>query len=158
MEIQYTIILILIPVIILSWILPQKWSLLPMIIATIILFLSISPSSLVILTAITFSSYFGLKLIKNINIALFFLLAQAVFLFVVFKMNLNFIGFQTNIIPLGLSYYLFRMIHYIIEVYKKKSPNHTFLDYLNYLFFLPTLLIGPINRFDVFIVDYRRRR
>ncbi|MCB0642064.1 MAG: MBOAT family protein, partial [Phaeodactylibacter sp.] len=41
---------------------------------------------------------------------------------------------------------------------KRKLPPHSFEDYLHYLFFLPTFLIGPINRFPNFKQDLIRRR
>ena len=57
------------------------------------------------------------------------------------------------LIPLGLSYYSFRHIHYAFEVYKQTLLKHSFSDYLEYMFFLPTILVGPINRFDDFVRD-----
>lgn len=49
-------------------------------------------------------------------------------------------------IPLGLSYYSFRCAHFIIERYRGTLPQPAFRDYLGYLYFLPTLVVGPINR------------
>lgn len=63
-----------------------------------------------------------------------------------------------QVLPFGLSYYSFRQIHYIFESYKRKLPKHTFLDFIGYLFFLPTFYIGPINRFQSFIKDNQRKR
>jgi alginate O-acetyltransferase complex protein AlgI len=60
--------------------------------------------------------------------------------------------------PIGLSYYAFRQIHYAIESYKKQTPVHTIIDYFNYMFFLPTLLVGPINHFAPFLKDQKKRR
>lgn len=59
---------------------------------------------------------------------------------------------------MGLSYYSFRQIHYSIEAYKRKLPQHILSDYLTYMFFLPTILIGPINRFQPFLKNLKRRR
>ncbi len=62
------------------------------------------------------------------------------------------------LIPLGLSYYAFRQVHYVFEAYKnrlgKKSPAHL----VWYLFFLPTLIVGPIHRYQPFVRDLKRRR
>lgn len=52
--------------------------------------------------------------------------------------------------PIGMSYYAFRVIHYLIDKYRKVLPEHNFYDYICYLFFLPTLLVGPIHRFQTF--------
>jgi alginate O-acetyltransferase complex protein AlgI len=61
-------------------------------------------------------------------------------------------------IPLGLSYYALRCIHYLVERYKGGLPAHDFIDFVSYLFFLPTLIAGPIHRFQEFQRDQRRLR
>ncbi|MBU1106861.1 MAG: hypothetical protein KKB51_09360 [Candidatus Riflebacteria bacterium] len=62
------------------------------------------------------------------------------------------------VIPLGLSYYLFRQTHYILEMYKGTLRPHNFIEYFSYLFLLPTIVVGPIHRFPAFLSDLRRRR
>jgi len=59
---------------------------------------------------------------------------------------------HTLVIPLGLSYYTFRCIHVVLERLKGHLPTLSFRDLAGYLFFLPTLVVGPIHRID----DYRR--
>lgn len=60
--------------------------------------------------------------------------------------------------PLGMSYYTFRCVHYLLERFKKSLPPHTAAEFLAYLFFLPTILAGPIHRFPEFHRDLRRTR
>lgn len=62
------------------------------------------------------------------------------------------------IIPIGLSYYVLRAIHYSVDKYKGTIPAHSFADYAGYLFFLPTFASGPINRFQEFHRNLQRRR
>jgi alginate O-acetyltransferase complex protein AlgI len=62
------------------------------------------------------------------------------------------------LVPLGLSYYGMRIIHYAVERYKGTLPAHTWDQYFCYLFFLPILFAGPIARFPEFLRDLRRRR
>lgn len=50
------------------------------------------------------------------------------------------------LIPLGLSYYAFRQIHVAFEEYKGNASKLSLEDYLQYLFFLPVILVGPIHR------------
>jgi alginate O-acetyltransferase complex protein AlgI len=61
-------------------------------------------------------------------------------------------------IPLGLSYYAFRCLHYVIEKYKGSLRPHTFGDFAAYLLFLPTIMAGPIHRFPAFQRDLARCR
>jgi alginate O-acetyltransferase complex protein AlgI len=61
-------------------------------------------------------------------------------------------------IPLGMSYYTFRCVHYLLERFKRRLPPHTLAEFLGYIFFLPTLLAGPIHRFGPFHGDLHRPR
>lgn len=67
-------------------------------------------------------------------------------------------GIENAAVPLGLSYYALRLIHFSIDAWKGTLPAYTFRQYLCYLFFLPTLIAGPVNRFQDFNRSLRRRR
>lgn len=60
------------------------------------------------------------------------------------------------IIPLGLSYYTFRQIHAAFECYKGAMKVPTLEEYLQYLLFLPVILVGPIHRMPEFQRSLRR--
>ena len=62
------------------------------------------------------------------------------------------------LIPLGLSYYAFRQIHYVFEAYKNKLGKKSLAGFVSYLYFLPTLIVGPIHRYQPFTRDLGRRR
>lgn len=64
----------------------------------------------------------------------------------------------TTIIPLGLSYYTLRCVHYILERYKGNLHPQSLSSLLAYLFFLPTLFVGPIHRQADFQRDLQRHR
>nr|WP_256515755.1 MBOAT family O-acyltransferase [Alsobacter ponti] len=49
-------------------------------------------------------------------------------------------------------------MHYAIERYKGKLPPHRFGDFVCYMAFLPTILVGPIHRFPAFHRDRLRRQ
>lgn len=56
------------------------------------------------------------------------------------------------IMPLGISFYTFRTISYVIDVYKGKiEPTTSWLDYIFYLSFFPVLAMGPIVRAEKFL-------
>jgi alginate O-acetyltransferase complex protein AlgI len=65
---------------------------------------------------------------------------------------------EEYLIPLGLSYYALRFIHYAVEKYKGEIPAHSFGDFAQYMFFLPTFMAGPIHRYPAFAADLRRKR
>jgi len=56
----------------------------------------------------------------------------------------------TIVVPLGISYFSFRAIHYLIECGRGTLPPHTFASFLLYLVFIPTFPSGPIERFEAF--------
>jgi len=60
------------------------------------------------------------------------------------------ITFPALLLPLGMSYIIFRLIHFVVEVYKKKIPRSSFIDFGLYVLFFPTFLAGPVERFKPF--------
>lgn len=54
---------------------------------------------------------------------------------------------ETIVLPIGISFYTFQAIAYVVDVYRRKSaPAASLLDFANYLSFFPKLLAGPIVR------------
>lgn len=51
---------------------------------------------------------------------------------------------------LGLSYILFRYIHWLIESYRGHIYKPDFFSFLNYIFFFPSILAGPIDTYNNF--------
>lgn len=51
---------------------------------------------------------------------------------------------------LGLSYILFRWIHFLVESHRGTIRARHWLTFLNYTFFFPTILAGPIDRYANF--------
>lgn len=56
------------------------------------------------------------------------------------------------VLPVGISFYTFQSISYVVDVYKGRiSPTESWLDYLFFLSFFPALVAGPIVRADYFL-------
>lgn len=63
------------------------------------------------------------------------------------------------ILPVGISFYTFQSISYVVDVYKKKiQPTETWIEYLFYLSFFPALVAGPIVRADYFLPQLKENR
>ena len=66
-----------------------------------------------------------------------------------FISNLNAV-FQTNytlkhiLLPLGISFFTFQQLAYVIDNYRKSVIIPSFLDYCNFVTFFPQLIAGPI--------------
>ncbi|MGF1568217.1 MAG: MBOAT family O-acyltransferase [Nodosilinea sp.] len=55
------------------------------------------------------------------------------------------------IMPLGLSFFVFECIAYLVDVYRGSPAALNFSDFAAYKFFFPKLISGPITRFHPFI-------
>ena len=63
------------------------------------------------------------------------------------------------ILPVGISFYTFQSISYIVDVYKGTvKPTRTWLEYAFFLSFFPALVAGPIVRADYFLPQIRKNR
>ena len=62
------------------------------------------------------------------------------------------------IIPLGLSFYSFKIISYLCDIYygKIKTENNI-IYYLDYVMFFPCITAGPINRAEYFLKEIRSK-
>lgn len=51
-------------------------------------------------------------------------------------------------LPIGISYYTFEAISYVVDVYRGQKPAPDWLKYSFYIMYFPHLISGPIVRFD----------
>lgn len=56
-------------------------------------------------------------------------------------------------LPLGISYFTFKLIHYIAEVAKGTIKDRSFQQFFCYIFLFPIFTAGPIERYDHFIAN-----
>jgi len=52
--------------------------------------------------------------------------------------------------PLGISFFVFEYVHYLVEVYRGTFSPATLRDFGLFILFFPTLICGPIKRFQQF--------
>jgi alginate O-acetyltransferase complex protein AlgI len=61
------------------------------------------------------------------------------------------------VLPLGISFFTFKAISYLIEVYRRElKACRSFLRFATYVTYFPDLLAGPIVRASVFLPQLRR--
>jgi D-alanyl-lipoteichoic acid acyltransferase DltB (MBOAT superfamily) len=51
------------------------------------------------------------------------------------------------LLPLGISFYTFEAISYLVDVFRGEAPAETFFDYNFYIMYFPHLISGPIVRY-----------
>lgn len=52
------------------------------------------------------------------------------------------------LLPVGISFYTFQQLGYLIDCYKKDAPVCSFLDYFAFMVYFPQILQGPILRYE----------
>lgn len=61
--------------------------------------------------------------------------------------------------PVGISFYTFQAISYIIDVRRGRvEPQRNFIDMALYITFFPKLLIGPITRYNTMAAQFQDRK
>lgn len=53
-------------------------------------------------------------------------------------------------LPLGISFFTFEFIHFAVDRYRGKAPAGKFPEYLAFILFFPTMVAGPIKRYQDF--------
>lgn len=77
---------------------------------------------------------------------------------------LSYIGLNNNfetlniIMPLGISFFTFRLISYIIDIKRKEAEPVSLLKFATYISFFPCILSGPIDRSVTFLPQLDKRR
>jgi alginate O-acetyltransferase complex protein AlgI len=58
--------------------------------------------------------------------------------------------FPSLVLPLAVSFFTFEFVHYVIDARRGRLPEHRFEDFLAFMLFFPTMVAGPIKRFQGF--------
>ena len=62
-------------------------------------------------------------------------------------------------LPIGISFYTFQAISYLVDVYRRESPvQRRYIDLLLYISMFPQLIAGPIVRYDTVAHELHHRR
>jgi alginate O-acetyltransferase complex protein AlgI len=99
------------------------------------------------------SKLFWLWLSVGINIGFLGIFKYYNFFANSFTDGLSLLGFNANfgslqvILPVGISFYTFHGLSYVIDLYKNRiKPERNFIDYSLFVSFFPLLVAGPIER------------
>lgn len=87
-------------------------------------------------------------IISNVLLLYYFKYFQFTFNTLSDFLNWNFC-INNIVIPIGISFYTFQGLSYVIDIYRKKiNFNYNFFDFALYISFFPQLVAGPIIRYD----------
>ena len=72
--------------------------------------------------------------------------------------GLTFGHFPEIALPIGISFYTFQAVSYLIDVYRGTvKAERSFIDFGMYLSFFPQLIAGPIVRYEEMAADLKKR-
>lgn len=149
-------------IIILYFITPKKYRNYILLIFSIIFYMYGEPKYVILMLVEILVAYFGALLIDKYKSKEIFLITIIIHigLLCVFKYTDLFIGtinsiFKTNIsflniaLPIGISFYTFQILSYVIDVYRGKvKVQRNILKLATYVSLFPQLIAGPIVRYE----------
>lgn len=65
---------------------------------------------------------------------------------------------ETILLPLGISFFTFQQISFLVDRYKERAPQYAFWDYACFVTFFPQLIAGPIVLHSEFLPQLQQRR
>ena len=95
-----------------------------------------------LLVSILINYYVGLK-IENSSQKKFWLSAGIIFNFAVLSYYK-----LTKFLPLGISFWTFAQVSYLVEIYRENIKSLSMLEYSNTILFFPVITSGPIVNFN----------
>jgi alginate O-acetyltransferase complex protein AlgI len=69
--------------------------------------------------------------------------------------NENPLYWRNAFLPLGISFFTFEFIHYAADRYRNKTEEGKLSEYLAFILFFPTMVAGPIKRYQDFLPKLR---
>lgn len=155
------------------FIVPEKIKNYVLLVFSIIFYLFGGPSYLLLLLSVVFIDYIGAVLIEKtgkrklffvvtitLNISILFFFKYTGFFLRNINSLFNLDLFVPKIVlPIGISFYTFQAMSYVIDVYRKKvSLQKNFFTLLLYVSLFPQLVAGPIVRYETIEKELKKRK
>jgi len=73
-------------------------------------------------------------------------------------LGFNAIEFTRVLLPIGLSFYIFHAISYLVDIYRREAPPaRDFVDFAAFIALFPHLVAGPVLRYHLLAQQFRSR-
>jgi alginate O-acetyltransferase complex protein AlgI len=101
--------------------------------------------------------YLIISVLINLGVLTFFKYIDFLISIFNFIFNINMPYFNLAL-PIGISFYTFQTMSYIIDVYKGKvKTEHSYIDFMAYVSMFPQLISGPILRYNDISKELKNR-
>lgn len=74
---------------------------------------------------------------------------------IIFKTGFN---VEKILLPLGISFFTFQQLSFVIDAYKKEVKQYSFLEYAVFVTYFPQLIAGPIVTHDELIPQFQDKK
>lgn len=158
----------------LFWLAKDKWRVWILLIASYVFYMSWKPAFILLIIALTLANYYlGFAIHKSqlhkkawLTLAIVLNLATLAFFKYAYFFNstlsalLRTVGQPPTslpfdiILPLGISFFAFEFIHYVVDIYRGHQPIKSLPAFALFASFFPTQIAGPIKRFQDFIPQF----
>lgn len=160
---SYTFIIFFLPITIFFYYKLSKYRIEILVIASSIFYLYWSQLFFLILVLSILANYnFGKILAKrqNVNLLRLFIFLNIVLLFyfkyLIFILNIFSLDFSLRVIlPLGISFYTFTQIAYLVDNYDKKECQSNITQYALFVLYFPHLIAGPVLNHKNMIMQFK---
>ena len=85
----------------------------------------------------------AMPIVVNVGLLLYFKYLNFAILNINYILNKSF-QFRNIVLPLGISFYTFQQIAYIVSIENGELESNELIDYLAYILYFPKLVMGPI--------------
>jgi alginate O-acetyltransferase complex protein AlgI len=156
------------------WLMPAGWRTAALALASLALLVPFAGSDLAVMAGLALVVYAGFRLppgavarlpaplLRLVRSAWPFWIVLIYFLWAKYLPSLGHIlsagGVQAVLIPLGVSYFSFKLLHYAIEMRRGNFPAHGIADFGAWMFLAPIFTAGPIERFEHFLREREVQR
>ena len=152
---------------------PTKYRNIPLLVFSLIFYFLGEPKYIIVLILACIINYYLSKLMKHkkyskliLVISLIYNIGQLLYFkytdFFITNINNIFnldISLLHVIMPIGISFFTFQIIAYMIDVYNKKhKPAKKLLDFMTYVSLFPQLIAGPIVRYSTVEKELSKRK
>ncbi len=73
-------------------------------------------------------------------------------------LGFNAVAFTHVLLPIGLSFYIFHAISYLVDIYRREAPPaRNFVDFAAFIALFPHLVAGPVLRYHLLAEQFRSR-
>jgi len=165
-------------VLLVFWLSPHRWRVLILLVASYVFYMAWRPVFVLLILALTLVNFWlGFRIAESkqkkkawmvcaVTVNLLTLAYFKYFYFfedIVLGLTKPWLGEVAKptmniLLPLGISFFVFEFVHYVVEIYRGREPVRNFFEFALFAAFFPTQIAGPIKQFHEFVPQLRVKK